>query len=398
MSVRPRPQETLTYRLPPDEMAETLGVSFTDPGRAATGQPPVILVHGLNGNMTVWQNRPQGELPAVQSRATHPTPPPLIPRLATTVSPFAPEGPNGLWEALETAGFAGLSWQQNDGRGPLPGKTDHELAAVVDFARQTYNADKVFLVGHSRGGLVTRAYLAQPGAAAKVAVQIAIGTPHYGMRLASVPEQLEGAISSALLNTLGLPGKIAAWAVTPLIQRLLNDFTAQFIGDFDFIAWKQPRNRRLLDLMVASYHPAVRYVSIAGVNPYQWDMRIYHHTAASYLPRGFPPRFQWEETTYPPPDQPPGQLTKLLGELAEEVHLGPLQAMPELYPESIREPEGGDGAVPKWSAWFADEETDPAKGYIKNYKFPFGHSQLPHRAEVHAAIIRELRAALAGNA
>lgn len=397
MSARPRPQETLTYRLPADEKVETLGVSFTEPGRAAAGQPPVILVHGLNGNMTVWQTRTPEPMPAVMN-GTHPAPPRLVPRLATTVAPFAPEGPNGLWEALEEAGFAGVSWRQNDGRGTLPGNTDQELAAVVDFARQTYQVDRVFLVGHSRGGLVTRAFLAQPGAAAKVAVQVAIGTPHYGMRLASVPGQLEGTIANALLKTFGLPGKIAAWGVTPLVKALLNDFTAQFIGDLDLIAWKEPRNRRLLDLMAASYHPEVRYVSIAGNYPYQWDMRIYHYTAASYLPKGFPPRFEWEEKTSPPPDQPAAKLTKLLGELADEVQYAPLQAMPELYPESLREPEGGDGCVPKWSAWFADEETDPAKGYIKNYKFPFGHSQLPHRTEVHAAIIHELRAALKGDA
>ena len=54
-----------------------------------------------------------------------------------------------------------------------------ELAARIDQLRAETGADRVVLVGHSMGGLVSRAYLRRHGAG-KVDKLITIATPHHG--------------------------------------------------------------------------------------------------------------------------------------------------------------------------------------------------------------------------
>ena len=391
MSTRePRLQQTLTYSLLNRPTPSPLGVSYTDPAKVPAGQPPVILIHGLRGDMRVWQTRAPDPLPAPTS-GNHLLPPLQLPRLAQTEAAWT--DPTGMWDAVERGGFAGVSWKQNDAGGPLPGGTDYELAAVVAFALRTYRARQVYLVGHSRGGLTARAYLTHPGAAERVAVLITLGTPHYGTRIAAVAGAVEGQVVRGLLGVFGLPGALLAPFATPLIGRLLNDLTTSVFADLDMIAWKQPPNPRLLDIIAPSYFPTIRYVAVAGTYPHVLDARLYHYTPTSYLPTGFPPRFRWQETTYPPPDAPPVPLTLAIGQLADQAGLAGLQAISEVYPAGPRRPEGGDGAVAKFSAWFADEQLDPAQGYIRNYKFPIGHSLLPRRPEVQAAVVHELKQA-----
>ena len=395
MSTRePRSQQTLTYTLPNRPTPLTLGVSYTDPTRVRAGQPPVILIHGLLGDMRVWQTRPPDTLPA-PANSDHLLPPLQLPRLAQAEAPWT--DPTGMWDAVERAGFAGVAWRQNDGGGPLPGGTDYELAAVIAFALRTYGARQVHLVGHSRGGLTARAYLTHPGAAERVATVMTMGTPHYGTRIAAVAGGVEGQVVRGLLGVFGLPGALLAHFATPLFQRLLNDFTTSVFADLDMIAWKQPLNPRLLDIIERSTFPTIRYVAIAGTYPHISDARVYHYNATSYLPTGFPPRFRWQEITNPPQDAAPVPLTLAIGQLADQARLAGVQTIVEVYPAGPRQPEGGDGAVAKYSAWFADEQLDPAQGYVRNYKFPVGHSLLPRHPEVQAAIIAELKQATPRN-
>ena len=58
-----------------------------------------------------------------------------------------------------------------------------QLAAKVDAVCAATDAKSVALVGHSMGGLVSRAYLRRFGAA-RVERIITIGTPHHGSVLA----------------------------------------------------------------------------------------------------------------------------------------------------------------------------------------------------------------------
>jgi triacylglycerol esterase/lipase EstA (alpha/beta hydrolase family) len=58
------------------------------------------------------------------------------------------------------------------------------LAATVAAIRTASGDERVYLVGHSMGGLLARCYLQRPGAAAAVAGCVSIGTPHQGSRMA----------------------------------------------------------------------------------------------------------------------------------------------------------------------------------------------------------------------
>jgi pimeloyl-ACP methyl ester carboxylesterase len=55
-----------------------------------------------------------------------------------------------------------------------------ELRAIVDAVTKLTGKPKVFLVGHSMGGLASRAYIQYLGGGSKVAGLITIGTPHQG--------------------------------------------------------------------------------------------------------------------------------------------------------------------------------------------------------------------------
>ena len=55
-----------------------------------------------------------------------------------------------------------------------------ELRAIVDAVTKLTGKPKVFLVGHSMGGLASRAYVQYLGGGSKVAGLITIGTPHQG--------------------------------------------------------------------------------------------------------------------------------------------------------------------------------------------------------------------------
>ena len=70
--------------------------------------------------------------------------------------------------------------------GPPHADIEHfavQLAAKIDSIRTATGADRVVLVGHSMGGLVSRAYLRRFGGD-RVAKLVTIGTPHHGSVLA----------------------------------------------------------------------------------------------------------------------------------------------------------------------------------------------------------------------
>ncbi len=55
-----------------------------------------------------------------------------------------------------------------------------QLATRIEEVKEATGADKVVLVGHSMGGLVSRAYVQYGGGAENVAKIVTLGTPHHG--------------------------------------------------------------------------------------------------------------------------------------------------------------------------------------------------------------------------
>jgi len=81
-------------------------------------------------------------------------------------------------EQLEVAGFKVIEfpydWRMDNN------DTAKLLNDKINSTLQEYNADKVDIVAHSMGGLVSKAYLNKYGTANKVRKLVTIGTPHLG--------------------------------------------------------------------------------------------------------------------------------------------------------------------------------------------------------------------------
>jgi pimeloyl-ACP methyl ester carboxylesterase len=94
---------------------------------------------------------------------------------------------DGMWFRFRRAlGRRGVAPVYTMNYGPPHGDIDDfakQLAATIDAVRAATAAERVVLVGHSMGGLVSRAYLRRFGSD-RVAKLITIGTPHHGSVLA----------------------------------------------------------------------------------------------------------------------------------------------------------------------------------------------------------------------
>lgn len=133
--------------------------------RASSGALPIVLVHGLACNRGNWLwFRRRLERRGLQTFAMDYTP------WFSTIDLYAPQ-----------------------------------LAAAIDEVRAATGAEQVIVLGHSMGGLVTRAYLDRFGSA-KVAHVITLGTPHRGTwmtRFGFTPNVRNMATDSAWLRALG---------------------------------------------------------------------------------------------------------------------------------------------------------------------------------------------------
>jgi pimeloyl-ACP methyl ester carboxylesterase len=108
------------------------------------GKPPVLLLHGYGCNSGYWSH--------------------LVPRLDAAHISHA---------AVDLEPVMG----DIDGYAPM-------VDAAVDALRAATGADRVIIVAHSMGGLVSRAWMRACGTG-KVARVITLGTPHHGTCMAA---------------------------------------------------------------------------------------------------------------------------------------------------------------------------------------------------------------------
>ena len=174
------------------------------PGRA--GMPAVVLVHGLGMNRHFWRDAARcqalGGLGPLTMFLAGP-PAEDEERLFSTGTPD-PEL-TGLGDRLEEEGFSLASWSQQNPLGPA-GPALEELNQVVHTVAETWSDKKIFLVGHSRGGVLARNYLLSH-VNPVISGLVTICSPHNGTRLASYADFLRpmGGILEKILpvNTNG---------------------------------------------------------------------------------------------------------------------------------------------------------------------------------------------------
>ncbi|MBM3391977.1 MAG: alpha/beta fold hydrolase [Betaproteobacteria bacterium] len=139
-------------------------------GRRGDGRTPLLLIHGYQCNRGFW-----------------------------------------LWlrSALERNGWQAATLSLSPVFNDIDGYVELVARRIEEVCAAT-GSDRVILVGHSMGGLVSRAYLRRHGAA-RVAKLVTLGSPHHGSRLAVLGLGENGrqmVPGSAWLAAINAPGAV----------------------------------------------------------------------------------------------------------------------------------------------------------------------------------------------
>jgi pimeloyl-ACP methyl ester carboxylesterase len=120
----------------------------------------------------------------------------------------------GLWNCLKNEGFFLASWTQSQPLGPIQIAID-ELKTVLKTVRQKWPGKTIYLIGHSRGGLIARRFLLEENCA-DIGGLITICSPHSGTGMAKFSRYLKPA--GVLLEKI-IPGNSKAM-LTKALNRL----------------------------------------------------------------------------------------------------------------------------------------------------------------------------------
>ena len=156
-----------------------------------TEMPVIVLIHGLGMNNYFWVDPEKcfvlgGLAPLTIFIGSD--------RMETgnAISFGAVEpGIEGLWNCLKKAGFSLASWTQSQPLGPVQIAAE-ELKAVLGKVRDTWPGKSIYLVGHSRGGLIARQFLSEE-ASQDIAGLVTINSPHAGTAMAKFSRYLKPA-------------------------------------------------------------------------------------------------------------------------------------------------------------------------------------------------------------
>ena len=145
-------------------------------------KPVVILVHGLGMNRYIWDDPDKcfvlgGLAPLTTFLAESPG----NTEKAVTTGVVDPRI-QGLWHRLAAEGFFIVSWSQSQPLGPIEVAID-EMKKTVSWVREQWPGRQIYLVGHSRGGLIARQYLLQEDPEDVVGL-VTICSPHAGTQMA----------------------------------------------------------------------------------------------------------------------------------------------------------------------------------------------------------------------
>ena len=319
---------------------------------AGGGLPVVLLLHGLGGDrkdwMTPFQDRnwpydhrrapesqdmgehrapPVGKLPGIQTAFF------LSPRLTSNVNGADGSDDRSWWQALSQSSFPIITYSQVPrlmlplSEGPVAElKRFMEMLQHDVLSDPAFRARPVVLVGHSRGGLIGRAYLGDSEVKADRAGRfplvrglVTLSSPHQGSQMALLDDKLLAFLQRLQDKLPELPNDVG--------NQIINTLRAKidaFVGPYgNEVEPGSPLFRALEEREPACQ--GVRYISVGGTSPR--FMRVY---LWSYAPSSLVPRksadgkvtFRWQASPFeakiasPIPD---GLPLKLLGLELEEV-------------------------------------------------------------------------------
>ncbi|MBW2484203.1 MAG: alpha/beta fold hydrolase [Deltaproteobacteria bacterium] len=223
--------------------------------------PVIVLIHGLGMNNYFWVNPEKclvlgGLAPLTIFLSSERA------KTDNTIS-FGSAEPHieGLWNCLKREGYSLISWTQSQPLGPVQIAVD-ELKTSLDRARHKWPGRAIYLVGHSRGGLIARRFLAAENAE-DVAGLITICSPHSGTSMAKFSRYLKPA--GVLLEKI-LPTRSKA-TLTQALSRLSAFFQSPAIAelepDSDFMASLPKRlPQHIAKLSFGGTNPALFHVIV----------------------------------------------------------------------------------------------------------------------------------------
>jgi pimeloyl-ACP methyl ester carboxylesterase len=276
-------------------------------------KPVVILLHGLGGDRNDWikpfQERnwpydhrrvpdevdlgahgwpPIGKLPGLEARYH------LSPRLIANSRGVDGSDDRSWWHALGLAGFPVFTYSQV-GSLMLP----LDSGPVAEFTRfmqtlqrdvlndSTHKMRQVVIVGHSRGGLIGRAFLGSAqfkagriGELPRVRGLITLSSPHRGSHMALMDDKIISFLDKVEKAVPKLPKDVGREAIRALKKRIDD-----YVGPHgDEIEPDSPLFRALE--AQEPIRPGVRCVSVGGISPRLLRLYLWGFTGGSMIPRG----------------------------------------------------------------------------------------------------------------
>jgi len=220
------------------------------------GLPAIILIHGLGMNNYFWVDPKKcfvlgGLAPLTIFLAD------AAGKLENAISfGTIDHDMQGLWNLLQEAGFSLASWTQSQPLGPIQVAID-ELEAAMDTVRNKWPNKPVYLVGHSRGGLIARKFLLKEKSP-DIKGLITICSPHSGTGMAKFVRYLKP--TGAFLEKIITPkskaalskalGRLAEFLQSPAIEELSPE------SEFLF-SLKKPLPKQLRLLSFGGTNPAL---------------------------------------------------------------------------------------------------------------------------------------------
>jgi len=223
--------------------------------------PVVVLIHGLGMNNYFWEDpRKCHVLGGLAPLTIFLFDTAGQPKNAISFGSASPDL-RGLWACLEKEGFSLVSWSQQQPLGPIRLAIE-ELKNVVSYARNNWPDRPLYLIGHSRGGLIAKYFLLEEKAD-DIAGLVTICSPHSGTGMAKflrylkpVGVFLEKIIpnGSRAMLTKSL-GRLSTFFQSPALQELVPD--AEFIASL-----QRPLPKKLERLSFGGTSPSLFQLTI----------------------------------------------------------------------------------------------------------------------------------------
>lgn len=286
-------------------------------------KPVVILLHGLGGNADDWtspfqeRNWPYDHehKPGVRDFGVHHRPPVLkvpslrtrdylSPRLASNHGGMSGSDDRSWWHALSVAGFALFTYSQVGtlmvpfDRGPVAQFKEFMRILQRDvLGDPAYRERQLVILGHSRGGLIARAYLGDAEVAEESGARFprtnglfTLSSPHQGSHIALVDDKIIEFLSTIQMAVPKLPDDVGS--------RVLNRLKVK-VDDYVGAHGDEIEPGSALFRALEAQEPIsekVRIVTVGGTSPRLMRIYLWAYALSSMVPQlstGWKIRFHW---------------------------------------------------------------------------------------------------------